>query len=116
MSANPAEAADTQPKSQYEDPNRPWSPDELNQPLTADETELIQGQLPLLNEVIQWFDERIADYSSPEIISGVNISSKPEDVKNSVLFAQSMIKDYKYKRKDFVERFRKNIDALKSQE
>jgi hypothetical protein len=98
--------------AQEPDPNEPWSPDELAANLTQDDKQAIKEQLPLLNEVITWFDERIAEYGNPETISGVNISSDPQHVKEAVLFAQTMIKDYKSKRNEFNATFKKYIAAL----
>lgn len=92
----------------------PWSPDELNQPDSDKQAEFrnIQMSLPVLQEVLDWYDEQIALYSNPEIISGVNPSSKPEDVKNAVLFAQNMISGYKYKRNEFANRFEEYSQAV----
>lgn len=94
-------------EEEYQDPNTPWSPeesDETNQ-LTLEQIEELRSQLPVIQDIIDWFDKQIAAYSNPEIISGVNPSSKAEDVKKAVLFAQQMIQDYKEKRKQFTSQF-----------
>jgi hypothetical protein len=106
----PTAVTEAQPPE--DDPNRPWSPEELNTELTPEELAAIKQELPLLDEVISWFDEQIKVYSNPETIGGVNISSKPEDVKQAVLFAQTLIKDYKDKRDEFTKKFKHHIGAL----
>ncbi len=104
------ETATTAPQAveeQEPDPNAPWSPEEseVTTALSAEDLEILRSQLPVVEEIIAWFDGQIALYGNPEVITGVNPSSKPEDVKNAVMFAQQMIKGYKDKRKEFAKKF-----------
>lgn len=94
--------------AQEPDPNAPWSPEELTEDLSPEQLLEIQQSLPLLQEVIEWYDEQVAHYGDPETITGVNPSTRPQDVKQAVMFAQTMIKGYKHKRNEFIARFKKH--------
>lgn len=63
------------------------------------------ASLPVIEDVLTWFDEQIAAYTNPDIISTVSPNSDPEQVKQAVLFAQTVMKDYKNKRMEFANRF-----------
>ena len=99
------------------DPNTAWSPEELAEVSDAKMADLrnIQASLPVIEEVIAWYDEQIALYKDPEIIEGANPSSKAEDIKNSVLLAQGFIKGYKYKRNEFAKRFEEYIQTVEDE-
>jgi len=94
------------------DPNAPWSPDEGVEDLTPEQLLDIKQSLPLLQEVIEWFDEQIADFLNPNVIGGVRANSDPKEVKDSVLFAQKMSKGYSKKRDEFIKRFRKHVTEV----
>lgn len=97
------------------DDNAPWSPEEGGDEniLSAEDLEILRSQLPVIEEIIAWFDAQIMQYSSPEIIAGANPSSKAEDIKSAVLLAQGFIKGYKDKRKEFVKKFEPYLSPSK---
>lgn len=67
------------------------------------------ASLPVIQEVLDWFDEQIAIYKNPSVIEGVNPSTPAEDIKAAVLLAQGRIDDYRTKRDEFINRFSKYI-------
>lgn len=89
------------------DNNAPWSPDEageLNAP-SLEQLEEIRSQLPIIQDIIDWFDEQIAEYLNPNVIAGVTATTDPVKLKESVLFAQKMSRGYSKKRNQFAKRF-----------
>lgn len=101
----PVTAVDDEP--QTPDPNAPWSPDEGIdvEGLDEDQVSLLRATLPVVQEMLEWFDEQIAGYLNPNVISKVTTDSDPQVVKDSVLFAQQLSRDYSKKRKQFEDRF-----------
>lgn len=98
----------TAPVEQEElDPNAPWSPEEGSETvgLNDAEQEMLRATLPVVQEILDWFDEQITGYLNPNVVAGVNPDSDPKVVKESVLFAQKLSRDYDKKRKQFVKRF-----------
>lgn len=94
-----------------DDNNQQWYPE-----TDAEQKDLVDRQkrdvvasLPVVQEVLDWFDRQISTYKNPLVIDGVNPSTPAEDVKCAVLLAQAQIKDFKAKRGEFETKFRKYI-------
>ncbi len=89
------------------DPNAPWSPEEglEESGLSEEQISELRATLPVIQEVLDWFEEQILGYLNPNVVSGVTPDSDPQTVKDSVLFAQKLSRDYDKKRKQFVKRF-----------
>jgi hypothetical protein len=98
----------------YLDNNRPWSPDELTELSPEQRAELVamNASVPVIEEVLEWFDSQIASFSDPTIITKVTVTTKAEDIKQAVLFAQKMIQSYKDKRNEFENRFKNFVTAV----
>lgn len=86
----------------------PYNPEAPQEQQDAEQLEKskINASLPIIEDVLAWFDDQITIYKSPTTIEGVNISSDPQQVKDAVLFAQSQIHAYTTKREEFVNKFR----------
>jgi len=97
------------PKQQAVDPNAPWSPEELQEEISAEDIEALKKELPVLDEVITWFDQQIAEFLNPNVIQAVKAKDNATDVKEAVMFAQKMSKGYSKKRNEFAVRFKKYI-------
>lgn len=100
------------------DPNAPWSPEEGidEQGLSPEQIAEIRANLPVVQEILDWFEEQITGYLNPNVIAKVSRESKSEDVKEAVLFAQQLSRDYDKKRKDFYERFKPYLETKKPTE
>lgn len=108
--------SDNKPTENEElDPNTPWSPDELNanKGMTPAELQALSSQLPVVQEIIDWFDEQIAGFLNPNCIKDATIKSSAEDIKNAVLFAQLNSKSYSSKRQEFADRFKQYLEPPK---
>jgi hypothetical protein len=98
------------------DENQQWypEPDQEQQDLVEQQEHEVVASLPVVQEVLDWFDKQIATYKNPLTIEGVNPNTPAEDIKAAVLLAQALITDYKTKRGDFqskFERYLKDADA-----
>lgn len=91
--------------------NQQWYPipDQEQQDIVERQEHDLVASLPVLQDVLDWFDERIKTYGNPMTIEGVNVSSNAEEVKQAVLFAQSLIADYQKQREDFENNFSKYL-------
>lgn len=94
------------------DPNAPWSPEEadIEHGLTAEQVEYIKSQIPVVQEVIEWFDTQIAEFLNPNVIETVTEKSDPKQVKDAVRFAQKMSRGYSKKRNEFADKFKKYLE------
>lgn len=68
------------------------------------------ASLPVIQDVLDWFEARIAQYKNPLLITGIDVSTPAEDVKNQVLLKQQLIIDYKQQRDDFKAEFSKYLE------
>lgn len=86
-----------------------WYPEPSEEQVEAEQQEQskITASMPVLQEVLDWYDTQIAVYSNPKTITGIGSNTKAEDVKQAVLFAQTLIQDYENKRGEFANRFEK---------
>lgn len=89
------------------DPNAAWSTEEVANAdgPTSEELAEIKSMLPIIVDIIAWFDEQIAGFLNPNVIADVRTNSDPEEVKRAVLFAQKMSRGYSKKRVEFAKRF-----------
>lgn len=89
------------------DDNAPWFPeeDQEQKDIVEKQERDVVASLPLVQEVLDWFDMQIATYKNPLVIEGVNPSTPAEDVKSAVLLAQAQIRDFKVKRAEFESKF-----------
>lgn len=88
-------------------PYAPWSPEgnEEQEKVTEEQQQRIAASLPIINDVLDWFDNEIKAFKDPSTITGVNISSNAEQVKSAVLFAQTVIASYESKKEEFMKDF-----------
>lgn len=99
-----ADTPDTEaPVSDFE-AYSPEPPEEQQDAETLEKSRA-NASLPVLQEVLDWFDEQVAEFKDPMIIDGVNVSSDPQQVKDAVLFAQGMISRFEKKKGEFTNRF-----------
>lgn len=71
--------------------------------------ERLQSSVPVIQDVLDWFNTQIATYKNPLTIEGVNPATNAETVKTAVLFAQTLISDYKRQREQFIGQFKEHI-------
>jgi hypothetical protein len=69
------------------------------------EKKLIKASVPVIQEVLDWYDACIDKFSNPMVVAGVNVSTPAETVKEAVLHAQQQIASYQEKKAEFVKRF-----------
>lgn len=81
------------------------NPDPTKEKAELEARQNIKASVPVIQEVIDWFDAEIAKYADPRTIDGVNIATNPELVKQAVLFAQTLATAYQDKRDEFQQRF-----------
>jgi hypothetical protein len=96
------------------DDTQQWYPevDEDQKDLVEKQERDVVASLPIVQEVLDWFDQQIKTYKNPLTIEGVNPSTPAEDVKASVLLAQTLITDYKRQREDFQASFSRYITEV----
>lgn len=84
-----------------------WLPntDDAREKAKLAEQQNLKASVPVLQDVLDWFDTQIAAFKNPEIIEGVNVSTPAEQVKLAALFAQTNIASYRQKRMEFEQRF-----------
>lgn len=94
-----------------DDDNQQWypKPDEEQKDLVEKQERDVTASLPVVQEVLDWFDMQLRTYRNPMVIEGVNPSTPAEDVKAAVLLAQAQIRDYKNKREQFEGKFSRYI-------
>lgn len=109
-SAAPTETTEDQP-----DDYGSWVPPVLaaNEKVAAEQAEqvYIKSSLPVIQEVLDWYDECIEKFKNPEVITGVNVSTPAEIVKTAVVHAQQQIASYQKKKREFIQRFSEYIDT-----
>lgn len=100
------------------DPNAPWSPEEgLDESgLSPEQVAELRATMPVVQEVLDWFEEQILSYLNPNVVAGVTPDSDPQTVKDSVLFAQRLSREYSKKRNQFVKRFEPYLEPPKTAE
>jgi hypothetical protein len=93
------------------DENQQWYPetDDEQKDLVDKQERDVVASLPVVQEVLDWFDKQVATYKNPLALDGVNPSTPAEDVKAAVLLAQNLISDYKRQRENFESQFSKYI-------
>jgi hypothetical protein len=84
-----------------------WVPAADPDAIREEQAELakVKSSVPVIQDVIEWFEQQIKDFLNPMTIEGVTHSTSAEDVKNAVLFAQSSAASYAAKSKAFRSSF-----------
>lgn len=68
------------------------------------------ASLPVIVDVLEWFDTQISELHDPTIITSVNDTTPPEQVKAAVMDAQRLIAAYTKKRNQFKNDFSNYIE------
>lgn len=84
-------------------------PDQAQIDLQEEQERKVAMSLPVLQDVLDWYDQQIATYQDPMTIMGVNPSTPAEDVKSAVLFARTLVDEYQRKRVAFANQFSKYL-------
>jgi hypothetical protein len=84
-----------------------YSPEPDKERIETEEQERSKAvsSMPIIQDVLDWFDTQIAEYKNPLLITGVTYKTDPEHVKAAVLLAQAQITDYKLKRDNLVSKY-----------
>lgn len=98
---------------EYPSSSEAWYPEPPKQQQEAAQIEQTKtiSSLPVVQEVLDWFDEQIAIFSHPTVISGVTISTPADDVKSAVLLSQGQRASFEKKKKEFMNRFRQYLES-----
>lgn len=96
------------------DDSQQWYPQALQdqQDLVDKQERDVVASLPLVQEVLDWFNEQITNYNSPSVIGNVNPSTPAEDVKFAVLLAHGQANEFKKKRREFETQFSRYITEV----
>lgn len=86
----------------------PQPPKEQTEAIQLEQSRTI-ASLPVIQEVLDWFDEQILEFRNPLLIENVNEASDSQTIKDQVLTAQKDAKRYKTKRDEFAARFADHI-------
>jgi hypothetical protein len=83
---------------------------ELEEAVQREQGKVI-ASLPVIQDVLDWFDEQIAGFKDPMIISNVSEGTDANEVKDKVLAAQKDIIRYEKKKAEFMNRFSKYLES-----
>lgn len=94
----------------------PWVPDitgSSHDQLVAEQEEQVylKASIPVIQDVLDWYDECIDHFNRPDIIDGVNPSTPAETVKEAVIYAKQQVAGYREKKREFIMRFSQYIDT-----
>ncbi len=90
-----------------------WAPEkpEEQQKEEDKERQKVISSIGVIQDVLDWFDGKTADYLNPMVISGITPETKAANVKAAVLHAQDMSREFATKRAQFVADFGKYLET-----
>lgn len=78
---------------------------EDNEETASKELKRELSSMPVIQDVLDWFDTQIAELKDPSLITGISESTPAEEIKERVLFAKLQIQEYEIKRDSFISEF-----------